>query len=62
MERNFYMSRRGVADYLCISARTVDRWRKAGLIKGVRMGNRRRYSLREIERFMRRLQEGESDA
>ena len=58
---NFYMTRKEVAVYLRVSIRTVDRWRKGGEIQGVRLGNRRRYSLEEIEDLVRRLRAEEAD-
>lgn len=58
-EQKAKLTRREVADRLCVHPDTVDRWAEAGLIRPMRYpsagGGRPtiRYSLAEIERFER---------
>lgn len=57
--RNFYVTRQWLADYLDIPLRSVDRLRAKGLIRGVKIGNYRRYSIGEIRGFLLTLQRNE---
>ncbi len=49
-----WLTARDVGDMLKVSAKTINRWRRDGLLRGVKIGNVVRFDWQDVEDFMHR--------
>jgi len=49
-----WLTAKEVGDLVKVSAKTVNRWRRDGLLRGIKIGNVVRFNRQDVEDFMHR--------